>query len=389
MNNELQNAISVFGVKMPAGGWRYKSFYSPQEETIKQEVETKSYCYNNGKYVIGLDGDVYMVFAVPGFGDLLAKEGFKEKGIFVPFSNGEEPVGATAAPFEEARKRSREVWHEYYVDKSVNAARQRMGRALTPEQIKTIEETTILIDGQKTVSFYGDEIEHRPIDDFYKHEESGRYDYNNGTYVIIMPDGSTRVGPSLDALEAVIKEANFERGGIFVPLSNGESLVDLTAAAKWDKLRAQSRQELIAYYEARAIAAARQRMGKDLTPEQIKTIEDTTIVMDGQKTVSVFGEESTQRPIDTFSKERLSGKYDYNNGTYVIIMPDGTTRVGPACRALSDVVKKAHFEESGIFVPLSNGEKLVDPTMAARWDRLREQSRNELNGGSFGPGGNN
>lgn len=389
MNNEVKNAISMFGVKMPAGGWRFSSFLSTEEQAVKQEVESKTYCYNNGKYVLGLDGDVFMVFSVPGFEELLEKAGFRSKGIMVPFSNGEKPLGNLAQPFEDAEKRADAVWHEYFVEKSVAAARMRMGRTLTPAQMEVIENSTIAIDGKKTVSFYGEEYEHRPISDLNMADRSGTYDYNNGTYVIIMPDGSTRVGPSLEGLAKVIEDANFERGGIFVPLSNGEKLVDPADNARWEKLRAQSRKELEDRYTARAIAAAKARMGRDLKPEQLKTIEETTIVIDGQRTVSVYGQETEHYPIDTFSKERVVGKYDYNNGTYVIVMPDGTTRVGPSLQALAKVVEDAHFERGSIFVPLSNGEKLVDPTVAAKWEKLREQSRNELNGGSFGPGGNN
>ena len=386
MDNKLKSFLDEFGIRQPREGWAYTSYYRPGEIQFYsyQNVENRTYWSNNGVYVLGVDGDVYAVRSVPELWRTLDSLKFKEKSAFVPYSNGEQPVGGLLEQWKRAGENAKIVWSNYYREKAIEAAIGRMHGELSPEEMAVINKYSILSDGLKTINSYGDEHEIRVIEDYNKSSVSGTYGRNNGVYAFVMPDGSQRVGPDVNALSNVV-ENHFKNIGLFVPLSNGEVPTDKTIANQWEALRQNQREELKRHCIERSIKAAKERMHGELKPEEIEIIKKYTISSDGLETVDVFGYEHKIEEISDFSKANVSGTYDRNNGVYVFVMPDGSKRVGPYVDALSKVVE-SHFKRGGLFVPLSNGEVPKDQTIANQWEALREIQKRELYGSSFGMG---
>ena len=392
MIDNMIDILERFGVKMPDNGWSYTTRLVPGVHYYKQKVYPNTYSYNSGKYVVGYRGDVYFVFEVPGFESLLQKSNYTQSGDFVLFANGEIPIGETFLTWRRAEKNANEVWREYYIDKSLVESKIRMGRGLKSSQIKAIEKLTMPIDGKTIQDIFGNIFIVGGIEDIDRPNYAGSYNYHkglhdngNGTFIIVMPDGMQRVGPRFDELEKIIRESGFERKNIPVPLANGERFVDEPDEKQWRILKQQKKDETEKKYISISIDAARKRMGKDLTKEQMEIIEQLTICIDGQETKKKEDKlPKMNYPINVMERAQMSGKYNYENETYVIVMPDGSRRVGPRLVELEKVIKASGFQKVNIKVPLANGESIVDSVKnAEKWDRLISKKRKEIASSAF------
>lgn len=65
----------------------------------------------------------------------------------------------------------------------------------------------------------------------------------------------------------------------------------------------------------------------------------------------------------------LLGKYCTNNGRVVFVYRDGKTYVAKGYKILSEL-REAGYRESGLFVPFSNGEQIVDSSLRSKWESL-------------------
>ena len=63
------------------------------------------------------------------------------------------------------------------------------------------------------------------------------------------------------------------------------------------------------------------------------------------------------------------GYYSMNNGRTVFIYRDGHTYVTKGYWVI-DKLKKAGYQRGSLFVPFSNGEQIVDPLLAAKWESI-------------------
>lgn len=70
--------------------------------------------------------------------------------------------------------------------------------------------------------------------------------------------------------------------------------------------------------------------------------------------------------LDHFAIDML-GRYCTNNGKVVFVYRDGHTYVVGGYWIINEL-KAAGYRASGLFVPLSNGEQIVDPYLAAQWE---------------------
>ena len=70
-------------------------------------------------------------------------------------------------------------------------------------------------------------------------ERLGTYCYNNGRVVFVYRDGKTYVTKGYKILK-YLAEAGFVKGDIFVPFSNGETIIDPVLRSKWDNIQKQA-----------------------------------------------------------------------------------------------------------------------------------------------------
>ena len=75
--------------------------------------------------------------------------------------------------------------------------------------------------------------------------------------------------------------------------------------------------------------------------------------------------------LDHFTIDML-GRYCTNNGKVVFVYRDGHTYVANGYWIL-DELRATGYRLSGLFVPFSNGEQIVDPSLATQWERASKK----------------
>ncbi len=88
-----------------------------------------------------------------------------------------------------------------------------------------------------------------------------------------------------------------------------------------------------------------------------------------------MGQESSRTfPIYDFQLLAFMGTYWQNNGIVVFVDENGKQYVTPFCFQIKQMLRDAGYLEKPLNVPLSNGEQIVDPTLAATWNSLFERA---------------
>ena len=64
------------------------------------------------------------------------------------------------------------------------------------------------------------------------------------------------------------------------------------------------------------------------------------------------------------------GTYCQNNGRVVFVDDKGDTYVTPHCVEVIEILEAAGYRPGSLFVPLSNGERIVNDELRAKWEKL-------------------
>jgi len=73
--------------------------------------------------------------------------------------------------------------------------------------------------------------------------------------------------------------------------------------------------------------------------------------------------------LDAWAKDNL-GTYNYKNDCVVFVNTDGKTYITRGYKII-EKLKEAGFRQKDTFVPLSEGEKIIDFSLAKRWEKLK------------------
>ena len=90
-----------------------------------------------------------------------------------------------------------------------------------------------------------------------------------------------------------------------------------------------------------------------------------------------------QKPERTFpvsgdySIEAAMGTYTQNNGRVAFVTTEGKTYVTPFCFEARETLKAAGYKEGSLFVPLSNGEEILDPDLNAKWHAMCSKAKGQ------------
>ena len=229
-----------------------------------------------------------------------------------------------------------------------------------------IKDSVEVYDGMVLVSQYGEEG--KINFDCTTFNEEKVYSSNNGTIAIIV-DGTLYVTPSTRKAVRILDEENFVEKYFYVPFSNGD--FPKREQYTWQELRTKANKS---HYEEFLDDCADycDKHGIGAIDEAILN-NAFEIPRTGVK-ISHLGHVETVFPVitsnflDSYAADKL-GSYCTNNGRVVFITRDGKTYVTKGYEIL-DSLRKAGYSEKGIFVPFSNGEKILDPVLAAKWERI-------------------
>ena len=212
--------------------------YKKEERIYLDDVATLngSYASNNGTLAFVTDGKFYVTPSTRRA--YTALSGFSQKHFYVPFSNGDYPKSELNRWNQLRAMRKREA-KECFIQDCMDYCNK--------HGINKLDENTLagcfeLPDSGVHVKhgYYEDCIyplfEGKFFDSCHLQENLGTFSTNNGRVVFIYRDGRTFVAKGYKILKE-LRDAGYHEGGLFVPFSNGEMILDYSLRAAWEMLK--------------------------------------------------------------------------------------------------------------------------------------------------------
>ncbi len=378
--NILKLCMKVNGVKT------YHPIFEVTSERALQGDPSQigKFCWNNGKVAfVTRDGSYYVTPYCFEVADYLRENGYEESSIFVPFSNGEVPEDENLRALWEnlvngAREMHKQKEEAEKVQICAELARQK-GLETLPVEVYDMC-LQIPREGLR-YSHWGEESKCFPPEDYRLKDVLGTWCQNNGRVVFVDDKGNTYVTPYCEEVRNALTASRYREGSLFVPLSNGEELLDPNLNAKWKNMTNLAREAFEERREQERVARnallARQKGLRELPPEFYELC--LHIPASGLQTTRWGDEINTIYPLDDYyMKERL-GTWCQNNGRVAFIDSKGDMYVTPYCEEAWKALGDAGYKEGSLYVPLSNGESLVDVHLNRRWNAMTNDSREKFN----------
>lgn len=214
-----------------------------------------------------------------------------------------------------------------------------------------------------------------------------KYDYNNGILAFVGEDGSYYVTPFCGDIIPLIEEEGYEHKKLYVPFSNFDIPSDEKLAKLWEELRTEAiklfkQNQIERENENIAAIAAAKAEDQGLQELPAETYEESLeIPINGLETTSMFSHENQlTKPVEYDQMEKCLGTYTQNNGLIAFVDDKGKTYVSPFSEKTKSSLETAGYKMGYIWVPLSNGEEIVDPAIAAKWEQMCINAR-QIQGG--------
>ena len=197
---------------------------------------------------------------------------------------------------------------------------------------------------------------------------NGAYSMNNSTICFVMDDEVFVTPFTREALDK-LENAGFTRAYFYVPFSNWD--YPKNDKDKWEHLCELASES---YYHDYEIDCAKWcdehligRLNKE-TMERCFRIPHKGVPVKHLRFTDVYYPICNEPCMDSTVVGKL-GHYCTNNGKVVFVYRDGHTYVTKGYKILKEL-RAAGYQETGLFVPFSNGEQIADPKLAAEWDRI-------------------
>ncbi len=182
---------------------------------------------------------------------------------------------------------------------------------------------------------------------------------NNGTVAFII-EREMFVAHYTKKLMRLLDNAGFSKADFQVPFSNWDYPIDFKR--EWDELYRQSLiQQDLEYKEDCEEYSARHAIGK-LSADVLESCFH--IPKAGVRFRNLNGSSYFQP--DRWNIKEMLGHFCSNNGVIVFYHADGEVYITRNWNVMNALFN-AGYTKSDLTVPLSNGEEIVDETLAARW----------------------
>lgn len=208
--------------KVPAGN---------EQNAVGTRLEqVGTYGYNNGTIAfVDQDGRMQIGHGTSENMTALEKAGYRRNGIWVPFSNGEVPADpALRQKYIELREKGREINKRETTERHLKVYQE----IAEQKGIRDVEGGLWMEADGIEYRHHGAETERIDVNtdgnnmSIRRVDQVGTYDSNNGRLAFVDGQGRMMVGASTKENFEAIRKAGYERGGIWVPFSNGEQPTD-------------------------------------------------------------------------------------------------------------------------------------------------------------------
>lgn len=196
----------------------------------------------------------------------------------------------------------------------------------------------------------------------------GRYAMNNSTVAFVY-NNSFYVTPYTRQAMNALKANKFREDSFCVPFSNWD--YPKNEYSKWSDLLQKAHKS----YEEDFVDDCEKFCDKhDIGVISEETLKNCFMIPDEGVKVRRLYYENCYYPtirnycLDCNTAEKL-GTYCTNNGRVVFVYRDGHTYVTKRYRIISEL-REAGYRETGMFVPFSNGEEILDPDLREKWESI-------------------
>jgi len=363
--------------------------YYPQYNNIDSNpIEPKpemigKYGWNNGVVAfVTPNGDYYVTPYCVEVIDYLTNHGYENNYIYVPFSNSDEPSdGVKAQAWKKLCMEAKELHNQKEKERKREQVKIMAAIKHVNELPKEIYEISLEIPHNGLeVKHYGGEISiSRPIPEFSLKESIGTYFENNGIVTFVDNNGKTFVSPYHHEVKEILKESQYQENDMYVPLSNGEEIIDSNIDEQWKKICMDAREKSL----ARIAEERKERFNEIAEERSIGSLDEDVyrlsfqIPDEGIETIWFGEKHEVTMPLNEWELEHAIGTYCQNNNKLVFVNEKGKTFVTPFASEIAATLRKAGYKERNMYVPFSNGDIPSDEYAALKWKQLCAIARKE------------
>ena len=240
----LANSMRIEGDIWIAIGTDHGTFDSCRAERLTMAAQIAamprcSYDQNNGVVAFKTADDEFRIAPYSRRLSLaLTEAGYVTTGIFVPLSNGEQLVipeqrqewALITARVQVQRNEDRvEACRQTYLAEArVQGIKHGVAQSAAFEgRLVKADGALFMVPPGRAPEIYPSAFDHTLRDEVtLRAPQVGRYATNNGLLAFVDETGTTYVVKSTERNDQIMRAAGYNEGGVFVPFSNGEILLD-------------------------------------------------------------------------------------------------------------------------------------------------------------------
>ena len=308
--------LTIDGVEYTQWGDEKLEFPSAQDETIVESrlAQVGKYDSNNGTLAF-VDENGIMKIGHSTDGNLLAlkEAGYQRGNIWVPFSNGECPVDQEIKKkYLELRERGREINRQRNIEQHLQIfSKEAERKGVVPVEGGLF----MMVDGIEYTHFWNQSGQIGVNTDgnnfaIDRVQQVGTFGSNNGRIAFVDEKGQMWVGASTPENWEALRNANYHRGGIWVPFSNGEIPKD---RATYEQLR-----DTLTGKTAEQLSAERSARVEEIIANRIKLFREVTVIPDRTSLYSMVADKSERYfiNIEALVQETLQPRLEQDNGGF-------------------------------------------------------------------------
>ena len=196
---------------------------------------------------------------------------------------------------------------------------------------------------------------------------NGCYAANNSTMIVVASGSEILVTPYMRDKEEFLKGEGFYKKDFYVPFSNGE--YPKKEKEKWKSLCREAEESRAVEFTRDSISYCEKNHIGKLSEDIINKCFEMPST--GVQVRNVYYEDRYYPVINSKYLDRIDllGCFCYNNGKVIFVYRNGKTYVAKGYK-LIEKLEEAGYTKSGMFVPFSNGEEILDPFLKRKWESI-------------------